>query len=75
MSRDTATGRSWVICTVEVRGVKEFMTQYGRAAFLVLSDGVKIIWGEGKVFVDFATVEGEPNLDDIRSAGFYLAGT
>lgn len=74
MIPDKALNGDWAICTLTVSDLDEFIVQHGRLSFLVLSDGVKYVWAENKVFVDFATVEDEPTVAEIRSGGFYLAG-
>lgn len=74
MGQDGDHADAWVICTLRIDGVQEFIVQERAASFLVLSDGVKFLWDDGKVFVDFGTVEDEPDLNEIRSGGFYLSG-
>ena len=63
-----------MLCTLKIIGLEEFVIREQKSSFLVLSDGIKFIWAADRAYIDFGTVEDEPNLDEIRAAGFYLSG-
>ena len=74
LGRDREAGDAWVLCTLKIIGLEEFVIREQKSSFLVLSDGIKFIWAADRAYIDFGTVEDEPNLDEIRAAGFYLSG-
>jgi hypothetical protein len=74
LARDKKADDAWVVCTLQLLGLQEFVIREGKTSFLVLSDGLKLVWDSGRVFIDFGTGEDKPTLEDIRSAGFYLSG-
>lgn len=74
MARDLRSNEEWVMCSIEVLGLAEYLIQEGpKGSYQVLSDGLKLAWHGRLVFLDFGTSD-EPNIEEIRSGGFFFAG-
>jgi hypothetical protein len=74
MARDRRSNEEWVICSIEVLGLAEYLIQESpKGSYQVLSDGLKLAWQGHLVFLDFGTSD-EPNIEEIRSGGFFFAG-
>jgi hypothetical protein len=74
MARDRRSNEDWVMCSIEVLGLAEYLIQEGpKGSYQVLSDGLKMVWQGDLVFLDFGTSK-EPDIEEIRSGGFFFAG-
>jgi len=75
MARDRRHNDDWVMCSLEIRGLDEFVIKEGpRDSHQVLSDGLKMVWQGDLAFLDLGTSSETPDVEEIRTAGFYLSG-
>jgi hypothetical protein len=75
MARDQRHNEDWVLCSIEIRGLVEFEMKEGpKGSYQVLSDGLKMAWQGDLAFLDFGTNSDTPDIEEIRTGGFYLAG-
>ena len=75
MARDQRHNEDWGMCSIEILGLEEFAMKEGpKGSYQVLSDGLKMAWQGDLVFLDFGTNSDTPDVEEIRTGGFYLAG-